>query len=164
VISETLDKFPAQSYDEAAQLGSELIAGGAGTVKKLIEMVGDEFGAADGAKPKLALHGLVIYASRPGADEERKLVAAALANELSAEHSDELKAFLCRQLQFCARGDEIPALAELLDDDRLCEPATQVLLAIGCQGAMAALEKALPGAEGTRRATIRQAVDILAGK
>ena len=109
-------------------------------------------------------HALTIYDSRPGADQQRKLVAGALAGELGADHSDELKAFLCRQLQLCADGDQIPTLARLLADDRLCEPATQALLAIGCGGALAALEKALPDAESDRRVTISQAVDILSGK
>ena len=164
MIAEILDKLPAQSYEEASQIGEKLISGGPDSVKRLVDMVGDEFGVPDGAKPKYALHGLVIYASRPGADRERKMVAKALAAELDAEHSDELKAFICRQLQLCAGGDEISALAHQLSSDRLCDPATQALQAIGCQGSLAALEKALSKAPGDRKATIRQAVDILTGK
>ena len=164
VIAEILENLPAQSYEEAARIGGKLISGGPDTVRQLVEMVGDEFGDPDGAKPKAALHGLVIYASRPGADEERKVVARTLAAELDAEHSDELKAFICRQLQLCAGGDEISALARQLSSDRLCEPAAQALQAIGCQGSLAALERALPKARGMRQTTIRQAVDILTGK
>jgi len=164
VNPETLKKFPAQSYEEAEQICSELVSGGPATVKQLVEMVGDEFGDPKGVKPKYAMHGLVIYAARPGADDERKMVAATLAKELDGDHSDGLKAFICRQLQFCARGDEIKPLVKLLANDRLCEPATQALLAIGCEGSLAALKGALPDAEGKRQVTIRQAVDILSGK
>jgi hypothetical protein len=161
VNPEILNRFPAQSYEEAEQLGKELVSGGPSTVRQLVEMVGDEFGDPEGVKPKYALHGLAIYAARPGAEEERKTVAGTLAEELNGERSDELKAFLCRQLQLCGRGEEIPALAKLLSSDRLCEPAAQALVAIRGDGALAALQAALPGAKGKRRATIRQAVDIL---
>jgi hypothetical protein len=164
MISEILDKFPAQSYEQAGQLGDQLVAGGPATVKQLVEMVGDQFGDPDGVKAKYALHGLVIHAARPGADEERKMVARTLAGELKAGHSDELKAFICRQLELCGAGDEIETLAGLLGSDRLCDPAAQALTSIGCEGSLAALNAALPKAKGKRQATIRQAVDVLTGK
>ena len=95
----------------------------------------------------------MIYASRPGADAERKVVAEALAKELAAEHSDELKTFVTRQLQLCGRVDDVPAIAELLGSDRLCEPATQALLAIGGKAAQQALKSALGSehSKGTRQ-------------
>jgi hypothetical protein len=161
VNPEILDRFPAQSYEQAEELGRELVSGGPATVRKLVEMVGDEFGAPQGVKPKYGLHGLAIYAARPGAEEERKMVAETLANELGGEHSDELKAFICRQLQLCGRSEETAALAKLLSSDRLCEPAAQALVAIRGERALAALQAALPGATGKRQATIRQAVDVL---
>ncbi len=164
MIAQILEKLPAQRYDEGGRLAAELIAGGPATLRELIGMVGDEFGDPAGTKPKMALHGVVLHATRPGADGERKMVAATLAAELEGEHSDELKAFLCRQLQFCAHCDEVPALARLLESDRLCEPATQVLLAIQSEAALNALQKALPGSEGKRHVTLSQAVDILSGK
>jgi hypothetical protein len=164
VNREILDKFPAQSYDEAERLCSELISGGPDTVSQLVEMVGDEFGDADGIRPKYALHGLAAYASRPGAEEDRKMVAGTLAKELDGKHSDELKAFICRQLQICGCVPEVPALAKLLTSDRLCEPAVQALQAIGCEASLDALQAALPDAREGRQATIRQAVDIMTGR
>ena len=157
-------QLPAQSYDEAGEIGKTLVAGGAETVHQLVTLVGDELGAADGSKPKEALHGLVIYASRPGADDDRKVVAETLASELAAEHSDELKAFIARQLQWCGRTEEVPAIAELLSSDRLCEPATQALLAIGGKEAHEALRSALSQASEQRRATLSQAVGLLSAR
>jgi len=130
-------------------------------VEKLVELVGDEFGDPQGVKPKYALHGLVHYASRPGADAQRKMVAETLAKELSGKHSDELMAFICRQLQLCGRPQEVAALAPLLTSDRLCEPATQAMLAIGGKEATAALRAALPKAKGKRVATIIKALGRL---
>lgn len=163
-LAALLKKLPAQSYEQAGEIGETLAAGGADTVRTLVVLVGDEFGDPDGAKPKEALHGLVIYASRPGADAQRKVVAETLAEELSAEHSDELKAFLIRQLQLCGREQEVPEIARLLASDRLCEPATQALLAIGGKSAGQALQTALKNASGPRKATLSQAVDSLSAR
>lgn len=163
-LAELLKKIPTPEMDVAEEVMAELARGGPDTVRTLVELVGEEFGDKEGVQPKYALHGLVHYACRPGADAERKMVAGALAGELAAEHSDELKAFLCRQLQFCAGDAEVPALAKLLGGDRLCEPATQALSAIGGAKAAAALRDALPGAGGGRLPTIIQALGRLQEK
>jgi HEAT repeat protein len=86
------------------------------------------------------------------------MVAVSLAKQLEADHSDELKAFICRQLQLCGRAEEVSALAKLLESERLCEPATQALLAIDAPQATAALRSALAGAKGVRRMTIVKAL------
>jgi hypothetical protein len=158
-------------------------------LRNLIRDVGETFGAEDGVQAKYTLHGLAIWAARPsrsfddlfeaipstdrevGEDAvtdflhapafDRRLVAGALAEELAADHSKELKAFLCRQLQWCGEAEDVPALAPLLADDRLCEPATQALLAIGGEAAAKALRDALPKADGGRRVTILKAVGRL---
>lgn len=158
---EFLKSIPAQSYDEAQNLGDQMVAGGPETVRQLVEMVGDQFGDPQGVKAKYAIHGLAVYAARPGADQDRKMVAGALAAELDGDHSDELKAFVCRQLQLCGDGQQVPSLAGLLDDARLCEPATQALVAIRGDAALAALQAALSKADGTRQITIGQAVETL---
>ena len=157
-IDAALKKLPAKSIQAGQEVCKALLAGGVGVVKELIGRVGEEFGDSAGVKPKFALHGLVAYASRPGADPERKLLAEALAAELPARHSDELKAFCVRQLQWCGRAQEVPVLAKLLASERLCEPATQALLAIGGQEATDALREALAGAKGSRRVTLVQAL------
>lgn len=157
-LDAAFEKLPANDVDTAVQVCKELLAGGAATIKKLIVGVGEEFGDPNGVKPKYALHGVVVYAARPKGDKDRALVAETLAAELSAKHSDELKAFLCRQLQLCGRTDEVGALAKLLTSERLCEPATQALLAIGGKDATAALRAALPKADGKRRVTILYAL------
>lgn len=160
-VLEVLEKLPADDYETAQSLCDRLLAGGAGAIEQLVDLVGDRFGAPEGAKPKYALHGLVHHACRPGNDGGRKLVAETLAEQLSADRSDELKAFIVRQLQLCGRADEVPALARLLASDRLCNPATQALVAIGGDTALKALRSAQPKAEGPRKVAIDQAVDIL---
>ena len=163
-LAEILEQLPTDDDALASRVLEELLEGGPATVAQLVEMVGDEFGDPQGVQPKFALHGLAIYAGRPGANAARKMVAETLAEQLAAEHSDELKAFVCRQLQLCGRPEEVSALARLLDSDRLCEPATQALLAIGGEGASAALRNALPGAQGKRVPTIVKALGRLQDK
>ena len=163
-LAEILEELPTDDYQTAGRLCERLLAGGPAVIKQLVGMVGDQFGDPKGMKPKYALHGLAGYASRPGADGQRKLLAETLARELSADHSDELKAFVVRQLQLCGRPEEVPALAKLLASDRLCNPATQALLAIGGRQALKALRDALPTAGGSREVAIRQAVEILSPK
>ena len=156
--------LPSHTHEQDHKTGTPLVAGGAGPVRQLVSLVGDEFGDAEGAKPKEALHALVIYASRPGADDERRVVAEALAAELSAEHSDELKALIARQLQLCGRADDVPAIAKLLISDRLCEPATQALLAIGGKEAQQAIRSALSQASDHRWTTLSQAAGLLSAQ
>ena len=163
-LAEILEKLPADDYETAHPLCEKLLDGGPAAIEQLVGMVGEEFGDPGGVKAKYALHGLAGYASRPGADRQRKLLAETLAGQLSAHHSDELKAFIVRQLQLCGRPQEVPALAGLLSSERLCNPATQALLAIGGESALNALRDALPGSEGSRRVAIGQAVELLSRK
>lgn len=153
-LAAILAGIPAADAKTAAQAGRKLAAGGPAMVEELVALVGQEFGDPDGVMPKYALHGLAVYAGRPDADADRKMVAETLARHLQADHSAELKAFIVRQLQFCGRGDEVPALAKLLTDRRLCEAAAQALLAIGGDKAAAALRGALAKVKGKLRVTI----------
>jgi sulfur relay (sulfurtransferase) complex TusBCD TusD component (DsrE family) len=107
---------------------------------------------------------MVHLAARPGADAERAMMAETLAKELAGKHGDDLKAFLCQQLQLCGRTQEVPALAALLGSERLCDPATLALGAIGTPEAAAALRESLPKAAGKRRQTIVNALGRLRDK
>ena len=132
-LSAIYKSIPASDHQAAEEIGKQLVAGGPATVEQLVGSVGDKFGDSKGVMPTYALHGLVVYASRPGADAERKMVAESLAKQLEAKHSSDTKSFIITQLQLCGRKEEIPALAKFLSDDKLCEPATQAMLAIGAK-------------------------------
>jgi len=163
-LAAILEDIPAVDIDTAGGVGKKLIAGGSAMIEEIIGLVGQKFGDPAGAMPKYAMHGAALYAGRPGADQERKIVAEVLAGQLAKKHSADLKAFIIRQLQFCGRPDEVPALAKFLGDEWLCEPATQALLAIGGDAAVAALRGALAGAKGKHRVTILNAVGRLRDK
>lgn len=160
-LAAILEDIPAVDAATASKVGEKLIAGGPDMISELIGLVGQEFGDPSGAMAKYALHATALYAGRPGKDEARKAVAEALAGQLAGRHSDEMKAFVIRQLQFCGRSEESGALASFLGDKRLCEPATQALVSIGGDKSAAALRKALGSAAGRSRVTLLNAVGRL---
>lgn len=159
-----IKELPADSYDAGQEICRQLLSGGAATIERLVEMVGDQFGDSAGVQPKYALHGLVHYASRPGADSERKLLADTLVTQLKGDHSDELKAFIIRQLQLCGREEDIQTLAVLLSDKRLCKPAVQAITAIGGDRALKALRDALSNSDAESKLAIEQAIESLSRK
>jgi hypothetical protein len=159
-----LKDIPAADAASAGAAAEKLISGGAETINELVELVGQKFGDPAGATPKYALHAAVLYAGRPGDGKARKTVAEALAGQLGKDHSPELKAFIIRQLQFCGRAAEVSVLAKFLGDKRLCEPATQAMLAIGGEESAAALRGALGSAKGKLRAGLLNAVGRLKDK
>ncbi len=160
-VADRIEKLPAEDIETGRALVEGLLEAGPDTVRKLVLAVGEKFGDPAGVKPKYAVHGIVHCASQPGREGPRKMVAGVLAAELAAEHSADLKAFLCRQLQLCGASAEVSALAPLLDDDELCEPAAQALSAIGGEQALAALRSALPESTGDRRTTLVNALGQL---
>lgn len=160
-ITKLIEPLPSDDYESAGKTCGQLLGGGAATVSQLVRMAGDDFGDAEGVKPKYALHALAHHASRPDNGGDRRLLAEALAAELAADHSDELKAFVVRQLQLCGQAEEAPALAKLLTSDRLCDPATQALAAIGGSEAIQALKESQRSAQGDRKVAITQAIEMI---
>ncbi|MDP6523421.1 MAG: hypothetical protein QGH15_04285 [Kiritimatiellia bacterium] len=157
-LGELVDKLPAGDYATAVAVLEGILKTGKPGIRRLIAASGQNFGDLAGVQPKYAVHGLVHHASRPEADKERKLVAQALAEELAGQHSDALKAFICRQLQFCGGDPEVPALAALLKSNTLCGPATQALSATGSAVAVGEMKKALPAAKGEARVALTKAL------
>ena len=160
-LAAAFQKMPAPTPQAAEPLCKDLLAGEAKIIGELVACVGESFGDAGGVKAKYALHALAVYSARPGASADRKMVAEALVKHLEANHSEDLKAFIIRQLQWCGRAEEVPALAVLLSHEVLCEPGAQALGAIGGTKAAAALRGALGDVKGKRRVTIITALGHL---
>ena len=161
-LDDAFKKIPAPTSRAAEPVCKDLLAGGAKIIAELLACIGQTFGDAGGVKAKYTLHALAITSARPGAGADRKMVAEALAGHLAGDHSEDVKAFIVRQLQWCGRAEEVPALAVLLSHEVLCEPAAQALAAIGGAKAAAALSAALGTAKGKRRVTVITALGRLA--
>jgi len=156
-FSELIDKLPAKSAGQAEVVYRAVLAGKGEAVARLADMICEPDKGND-AKARYALHGLVTYVCRPGAEAERKLVAAALAGMLDSDRPALVKVFWIRQLQLCGRAEAVGPLAAALRDEALCEPAAQALLAIGADAEV--FREALTETPASRRATIVQALGL----
>ena len=158
--SQVVARMPAPTSAEAEKLSADLVRLGPAQLQALCRTL-EPWSGSD-VKLQYALAGLTVYASRPGAEADRKLVAGAFVKALKSASSDEVKAFLIRQLERAGKDEAVAPLAAFLADDRLCAPATQALIAINTPKAQAALIRALSSAKTpARRVTLLQAVGVL---
>lgn len=145
-----------RAMDEAVR---QIHDGGPENVAAVVDMIAKP-GAGDDVKPRHLLHAWATYVGGLG-ESERREFADALARTLQADRPVEVKKFVIRQLQVAGGPQVVPALAPLLADDQLGEPAAQALLAVG-EGAVPAFREALSNARGANRLTIVQALGVLA--
>jgi HEAT repeat protein len=158
----TASKFTGPAPEVADKIFAEILEGGRASLLELLALV-REPGDADFKNYKAAyvLHGLAIYVGRSGKERDRRLLSDTLASALdSAAHSKGVKARVIRELQACGGKEVVRALGQQLQDEDLCEPATQALLSIR-EGAAAELRRALPTAQGRNRVTVVQALGVL---
>jgi len=174
VVKLALEKLPAQSAAEAEQVYQEIVKAAPDSIVKLVGLLRPP-GKEDDSKVRLALHGLGLYTSRPGAEAERKFYGETLAGQLDSPLAPQVKAFLIMQLQLAGGKEAIPAIAKVLLDKELCEYGAQALIRIGGEAkyprksseipsdtlAVAALREALPKAEGPCRLTLIQALGVV---
>ena len=153
-------KMPAQNPTDQYAAGEELVKLGPEGIANVCGMLTPPAAGGD-TKVRYALNALTWYAHRPGKEAEATMYAGVLLKALGAASDNEVKAFLIRQLHLLESKDAVPALGKLLSDSRLCEPATQALLAIETREAAAVLAKALPSAKGKNLVTIVKALGEL---
>ncbi len=121
-------------------------------------------GTGDDTTARYALSSLTGYVGRPGAESERALYEGVLLDALEEASDSEVRAFLIRRLQMTGRDEAVSPLGKYLTDERLCEPATQALLAIGTEEVDGELLEALPSVSGSNRITIVKALGELRSK
>ena len=78
-----------------------------------------------------AVSGLATFVNGQGREAGRSMFAGAVARALQKPASPEHAAFLMTQLRTAGRAESLEPLSHFLGDERLCEPATQAMLAIG---------------------------------
>jgi hypothetical protein len=155
-----LQGLPADDAANEARLIGELLAQGPQAILEVCERLVPA-GGGDDLAARYALSGLSAHVTRPGAEAERGVVAAAYGRALVAAREAEVRAFLIRQLQIAGDAESIPALARQLGEPTLIDPAAQALVAIGGSRAEGALLGALPGARGADRVTLVRALGEL---
>jgi hypothetical protein len=101
-----------------------------------------------------------LLAGLPGREEQRKVLAEAMASQLKGTQSPATKRILIRELQVAGGKESIAALGECLSEEALCGSAVQALLAIR-EGVAEPLRKALGTASGRNLVAIAQALGEL---
>lgn len=135
-------------------------AGGRDNVLGLIEMLGAP-GSSQDVKPHYALHTLANRTLIAKDENGRRALCEVLAGALSGNATPYVKSFLCQTLQWAGHREAVGALATLLTDPELCDPAAMALVAIQ-DGAGQALRSALPDAKGRCRLTVLHSLAALA--
>ena len=138
-----------------------LIGGGKPAVRDLCALLKSPEEGADDSKARFALEGIVVTVMQDAKFPARAMVAEALAEAMGTATQPEVKAHLVRALARVGDDRAVPALAPLLADADLFEPAAQALVHIGSPAAGAALARALPGTEGGVRLTLIRALGQL---
>ena len=159
-VSGVLERIPAESAAETENINATLVKLGPAAIRSLCGMLVPT-GAGDDSKVRYALHGLLMYAGRPGAEKERTMVTGALIDGLDAADNGEVKAFLIHQLALVGKQDAVGAISSYLYDEELCEPATQALLVIDTEDVVREIVEALPNVQGESLVTIIKALGEL---
>jgi len=132
------EKARGEAWQSAGPLGAP-------AVKPLAEiMFGGEMEAARAARR--AVWKIVRYAGRPGAEAERKGVAAEIAPLLAAEGTRNVRRELVWMLSEIGDDSSIPSLSALFTEKELREDARAALQRIPGKKAVAALKSALAAA------------------
>jgi len=162
-VSDIIAKMPAKDPAEGMPLAAAIVKLGPAGMKELCGMITPPANTAD-AKARFALHGVVLYVKRPGAETERAMVERVLLDALSAAKDADVKQFFIYQIQLSGSDTSAKPLGKLLGDKRLCEPATRALLRIGTDGSTAQLRGALTGAKGKNLVTLVRALGVARDK
>jgi len=159
-VADLLAQFPTNDLVYRDRLLNEMFLLGPEGFQKIADQLTPP-GEGDDTAPRMAINSLARYASELGKEDVRNFAETNIINALENESNKDIKAFLIHQLNLIAGDKSVAAVKEYLTDERLSEPATQVLLdARGPQAAQALLD-ALPQAEGKPQVTIVKALGEL---
>ncbi len=153
-------KFTGPDPVAAAQVCEQVLAGGRDSLVELISAIRSP-GDADfkNYKAEYLLHCVVIYAGRPGQEEQREVVMKTLASQLSNDGlSKAVRSFLIRELQLIGDASVAAEVGKLLEDEALCHDASAALVALGAGSSL--LREALARAKGRNRLCLVQNLGV----
>jgi HEAT repeat protein len=158
-VADTLAQFPAASPARRDALAGQILdlgePGLAAVAKQLVAP-----GAGNDTAARFALNAVAVVASK-GPEPQRALAERAFIDAAGTATDADVRTFLLGQLGLVGRDAAVRAAAPLLADDRMVEPAAQLMLAIGSPAAGAALLDGLDGATGRGRVTVVRALGQL---
>ena len=146
-IADIVMLLPADNTATFNQLMGELFKLG-DVIADLAPRLADPGG--NDAHIRYAISGLAMFASKD--DSRKPTVEKALCNALPGAKSDEIRDFLLIQLQYVAGNESVKTVTQYLDNARLADAATRVLVRVGNDTAGKVLTEALEKAGMTRLA------------
>jgi HEAT repeat protein len=146
--------------EKIEKITSEIAKGGKENILGVIDLLAEPGSDAD-VKPHYALHCLANHVLQSKDEKARQDFAQAVASQLSTDRSKYIRGYLCQELQWAGRKESVPALAQLLADEELVDPAAMALVAIK-DGVAEVLRAALPSAKGRCRLVILHSLAALA--
>jgi HEAT repeat protein len=158
----TASKVTGPEPVDAEKAFAAILAGGRESILELLGALRDPSDADfKDYKAGYVLHGLCLMASAQGKDEQRRVLAEAMASQLKeSRHSTAAKQILIRQLQVVGGKESVPALGECLANADLCDSAVQALIAIRVD-ASGPLRQALGSVNGRSLVAVIQALGAL---
>ena len=157
LVASIVERYPAEAATQRDALCAEILKLGPNAVAEICARVAPP-GKGDDSKARFAVSGLAVYATRPGAEGERVLLARALLEALGRAGDGQVAAFFLSQVQLVGRRESVRPLEKYLVDDTLAGPATAALLAIGGPEATKALLAAIDRAPRSARLVLVQAL------
>ena len=154
-----LARLPFQTTQEGEEVAAALIALGPDAIQSVCGRLA-VMGQGDDNAARYALSAMANYVMRDGA-AGRSVLNNALTAALTAEPEPEIKTFLLERLAITGDDSVIDAIAPLLHDELLSDPAARVLAAVNSPKARDAVAAAIPGAQGKALLALVQAAGAL---
>ncbi|PIF06064.1 MAG: hypothetical protein CSA36_03440, partial [Draconibacterium sp.] len=159
-VADLLAQMPTKDLQYRDRLMREMIQLGPDVFQKI---AGQLFapGTGDDTAPRYAINSLARYASEFGKEAERDFVERNILEAIEHQQNEDVKAFLIHQLNFVAGNQSVAVLRKYLVNNRLSEPATQVLLQLGGPQVALELNEALAASDGKVKVTLVRALGEL---
>ncbi|MCK9413741.1 MAG: DUF1080 domain-containing protein [Prolixibacteraceae bacterium] len=115
-------------------------------------------GTGDDVAARFIVASLSKYVSQFGKEADKRMVESGLLKAIQGSSNKDIQAFYLTQLYFVATNQSVAALDQFLTDEKLCDAAVKVLLAVGTPSAGDVLLKKLEGSKGIAALALAKAV------
>ncbi|MCL1821477.1 MAG: DUF1080 domain-containing protein [Prolixibacteraceae bacterium] len=158
-IADLLMQFPSKNSADYDRIAGELSKLGEPVIATIVPALVPP-GGGDDSQMRFALSGLVKYVASGKDKNQMKLFSQAICKSLATVSNNEVKDFLLQELQYIAGDEAVTAVAPLLSNQRLCDPAARVLTRINSEASNSAMLAALTKSGAKEQLVLVQALGI----
>jgi len=152
-----LEHLPARDAAEQRWIGALLLDSAPESITRLCHAL-DTLAPGNDSRVRYALSGATAHATLPGHGSDRVKYAGALCAALGSMRTAAAMAFVIEQLQIAGGPESVETLGSVLADESMCGPAAMALVSIRTPETGARLLEAARSADGSRKATLVQAL------